>query len=394
MESLPKSFLVMDANQRSALAVTRSLGRQYSEATIITADTMPRALAGASKYSDKYITYPDPSTKPQDFVHWVAEHCKDSYYDLIIPTTEITSQCLLAATQQLPNLPLPFADHKTVMQVADKSKLVQAEEAAGLPVPVSAFFENSSQLPPIEQFAYPIVLKPSLSKIPTQSGWITTTVRIINNQEDLKATLRTDTYLKQHSFMLQEFIPGHGAGLFCLFNEGKPVQFFAHTRLREKPPQGGVSVLSQAAPIDKKLQALTVRLLKAVNWHGAAMVEFRIAEDGTAYLMEINTRFWGSLQLAIDSGVDFPAQLAAIHLGEKVAPTNEYNTDQRLRWLLGDLDSLYIYMKGNYSNKQKLLRIAAFLTPRFRNQRHEVNRLNDIKPFFTELEQYISSLKG
>ena len=42
------------------------------------------------------------------------------------------------------------------------------------------------------------------------------------------------------------------------------------------------------------------------------MVEFKLdARDGVAKLMEINGRFWGSLQLAVDAGVDFPAILSA-----------------------------------------------------------------------------------
>ena len=32
---------------------------------------------------------------------------------------------------------------------------------------------------------------------------------------------------------------------------------------------------------------------------------------GTPLLMEVNGRFWGSLQLAIDAGVDFPYLCAA-----------------------------------------------------------------------------------
>ena len=37
------------------------------------------------------------------------------------------------------------------------------------------------------------------------------------------------------------------------------------------------------------------------------MVEFRIEHGtGEAYLMEVNGRIWGSLQLAIDAGVNLP----------------------------------------------------------------------------------------
>lgn len=393
-ESNPHSILVLDANQRSALAVTRSLGKHYPEAAIITADCVPRALAGASRYSSKYIQHPDPASNPNAFIEWMQQHCQANLYDLIVPTTEITSQCLLLAADELPDLPLPFAEYETVMKLADKSELVKAAEDVGIPTPLSAFFSHAGELPPLEEFVFPVVLKPSLSKIRTENGWITTTVRVIKDKTALESVLETDTYLQQHPFMLQEFIPGHGAGLFCLFNKGQPVQFFAHQRVREKPPEGGVSVLSQAAPVDIQLMKLTSTLLKSCKWHGVAMVEFRIDCDGKPYLMEVNTRFWGSLQLAIDSGVNFPAQLADLYFGKPVQPVVQYNHNQRLRWLLGDLDSLYLYLKGPYSKAQKRARIWSFLTPRLSDQRHETNRLNDFKPFISELVQYLEALRG
>ena len=68
-------------------------------------------------------------------------------------------------------------------------------------------------------------------------------------------------------------------------------------------------MLSASAAVTPQLEAYARKLLDAVHWHGVAMVEFRETPQGEFYLMEVNTRFWGSLQLAIDSGVDFPALL-------------------------------------------------------------------------------------
>lgn len=112
--------------------------------------------------------------------------------------------------------------------------------------------------------------------------------------------------LFNYPFTIQSFVKGTGQGVFALFKHGSPVCYFSHRRLREKPPTGGVSVLSESAPLNQQLKESAERLLLSAKWHGVAMVEFRVAEDGTGYLMEVNPRFWGSLQLAIDSGVDFP----------------------------------------------------------------------------------------
>jgi predicted ATP-grasp superfamily ATP-dependent carboligase len=69
------------------------------------------------------------------------------------------------------------------------------------------------------------------------------------------------------------------------------------------------------------------------------MVEFKVdPRDGIPKLMEVNPRFWGSLQLAIYSGVDFPNLILKMAMGEEVAPVMEYQAGKRCRWLLfGDI---------------------------------------------------------
>lgn len=195
---------------------------------------------------------------------------------------------------------------------------------------------------------------------------------------------------------MQEFVPGSGAGIFALYNQGKPVTFFAHQRMREKPPGGGVSVLSQSVLPDPQMLAMAKRLLDAGKWHGVAMVEFRVTPDGTPYLMEINTRFWGSLQLAIDAGVDFPYLLYRSCRGDDTPAVNQYRIGRRLRWLLGDIDSLYLMLRDrrNFSLRQKLQRLLQFCTPHPFSTKHEINRWHDWRPALFELQRYLNDLRG
>jgi hypothetical protein len=54
--------------------------------------------------------------------------------------------------------------------------------------------------------------------------------------------------------------------------------------------------------------------------------------------MEVNPRFWGSLQLAIVSGVDFPYLILKMAKRESFEPILHYTVGKRFRWLLlGDL---------------------------------------------------------
>lgn len=390
-------ILVLDACQRSALAVTRSLG-SLPDVVVTTADAAEATLAGASKFSSAGLRSPSPEREPQKYLEWLQLQLAGQHYDLVIPVTEITSQLLLMNKQMFTHLPLPFADYQTVMALADKGKLVELAQASGVLCPESRWYASAAELD-VDAQAYPVVLKPCLSKIYTEHGWLATRVRVLNTKEDLLDELQRSEYLHSSAFMMQQFIPGHGAGIFCLYDQGNPQVFFAHRRLREKPPQGGVSVLSESVMVDPHIKSCAEKLLNAAQWHGVAMVEFRIAPNGDAYLMEINTRFWGSLQLAIDAGVDFPRLLWNAHLAraglapDPVLPVN-YQIGQRLRWLLGDVDSLYLFLKSDYSWSQKLRRIVQFFTPRFARCRHEVNRWGDLGPARHELLLYIKQLAG
>jgi predicted ATP-grasp superfamily ATP-dependent carboligase len=153
-------------------------------------------------------------------------------------------------------------------------------------------------------------------------------------------------YLRQPS-LIQRRVIGEGQGLFVLMQEGTPLGMFAHRRVRERPPSGGVSVLRESIALPKSMVEATLKLLQGVKWHGVAMVEFKVdAATQRPVLMEINGRFWGSLQLAVDAGVNFPLHLLNMAMGVcETIPENGYRVGVKSRWLLGDLDQLVMRIR-------------------------------------------------
>ncbi|HHO58926.1 MAG TPA: ATP-grasp domain-containing protein [Thiotrichales bacterium] len=383
--------LVLDACQRSALATTRSLGRQG--VAVYTADDAPESLAGASRYSRQYLRYPDPKAAAPAFISSIKDILQQHDISLVMPMTELTSELLLNSDNLPDSVVIPFAGISTVNQLADKCELMKLAGRLNIPHPGSQFIQPDQNITDIlESTDYPAVLKPARSWNSHGAIWSRAAVRIAADRQAALALLQQDAVFSQHPFMLQQYIPGHGAGIFALYNRGAPVAFFAHRRIREKPPQGGVSVLSESIETDRQMLAYTRKLLDSVNWHGVAMVEFKIADDKTPYLMEVNTRFWGSLQLAIDAGVDFPWLLYQIATGQTVEPVQDYRTGIRLRWLLGDLDSLYLTLRDKrYSPPHKLQAVWRFIRPSLQT-RHEINRWGDMAPAWYELKQYIRDL--
>jgi predicted ATP-grasp superfamily ATP-dependent carboligase len=75
-----------------------------------------------------------------------------------------------------------------------------------------------------------------------------------------------------------------------------------------------------------------------LHWDGLAMVEFKVnPADGTATLMEVNGRYWGSISLPLLAGMDFPLfQWQLVH-GEPLEIPSTYAVGTKWRWSAGYL---------------------------------------------------------
>jgi len=387
-------ILLLDGNQRASLAAVRSLGSRGLWVAV--GEAAPESLAGCSRYCHQRVTYSNPFQSPRLFFDDILHQVESLGISFLLPVTEATTYVLLRYRDELPNhIVLPFSAADAVEQLANKNDLFQLALEKNIPIPDTVFCNDAEEglkaLNDLEHF--PVVLKPYKSKVLTDGGIESTQVIVANTRQDARTAITSNGFFR-FPFSIQSFINGTGQGVFALFDHGDPVCYFAHRRLREKPPGGGVSVLCESAPINEQLRVSAETLLRSANWHGVAMVEFRVAEDGTGYLMEVNPRFWGSLQLAIDSGIDFPWWLYLVSTGQAVPqPVWKY---RRVRWLLGDLDRLYLVLKAplsRYSLSWKLREIFNFVMPNLRT-RHEVNRWKDLRPFWFELKHYLRALKN
>lgn len=381
--------LVLDGNQRSALAMTRSLGRQGI--SVLVADSTPHSLAGHSRYCARECHYPSPDLDVQRFVAHLAQMIDQEGIGTVFPMTDITTATLLQHKEALGDVKLPYPAFAAYETASNKAELFQRAEKLGIPTPQTHYINTPSDLDAVfESLQYPIVIKPAKSNILVNNQWVSTEVSIAESAQVLRQRVAATPWLRDHPYMLQEYIQGQGQGLFALYNQGTPLAFFSHKRLREKPPRGGVSVYCESAPVNPAMHNIAEQILGDLAWHGVAMVEFKVAADGTPYLMEINARFWGSLELAVRAGVDFPYLLYQMAQGEKPAPVVNYQEGQRLRWLLGDLDHLYLVLKDpSIGVGAKLGAALHLLTTSPFGTDHDTFRISDPGPFLHELRHYL-----
>jgi predicted ATP-grasp superfamily ATP-dependent carboligase len=154
-----------------------------------------------------------------------------------------------------------------------------------------------------------------------------------------------------------------------------------------------VSVYRESIAPDADLLDRSRALLDRFAWTGVAMVEYkRDVARRRDYLMEINGRFWGSLQLAIDAGVDFPRLLVEAALGAAPGPVPAYRVGVRSRWWWGQVDHLIALIRRPQARRAAPLygALAQMLGGPFRaGDREEVLRWGDPRPFVRETMLWI-----
>jgi predicted ATP-grasp superfamily ATP-dependent carboligase len=333
-----RRVLVTNGEQRATLAVVRSLGAAGH--TVHVCASRPSSLAGASRFASSEHMVANALADPARFTSDVCDLMLQLDIDTLVPMTEPALLALLPERDRLSNVLIPFADADVFSAISDKQAVLAAAARAGIATPEQTVLNDASSAFDTASIRYPVVVKPARSVSTGAGDRLKLSVRHAASAQELESVLR-DMDPRAYPLLLQQRVVGPGVGIFVLLWDGKLLAQFAHRRIREQPPSGGISVYRESIEVDPEFLRRSVSLLTDFAWRGVAMIEYKLDErTGTPYLMEINGRFWGSLQLAIDAGVDFPRLLLAAATGQTPAPVTRFRTDVRSRWFWGDVDHL------------------------------------------------------
>lgn len=398
-----RSILITDGENRSALAATRSLGRRGCR--VLVSAVQARSLASSSRFCERGFAVLDPNRAGADeYAAAIRDIAITEKVDVIFPMTEASIYHLNQSRGLLPPaIVLACADAQKMEAVSNKFEVFRLAEKLGVPTPRTLYLSSPSDLAGLinEIHEYPVVVKPALSKIPQPGGgFLGGSVRYAASRDELQNLYETSPAL-QYPSIVQERIVGPGTGLFTLYDVDRHLALFSHRRLREKPPSGGVSVVSESVPLDEEMVVAAAKLLTAVGWQGVAMVEFkRDIRDGQAKLMEINGRFWGTLQLAISCGVDFPTLYLDWINGKTLPPSScDYRIYHKLKWFCGTLDYILIRLKSTdnalnipLNSPSKLKSVIELFRFIEKNSSYDVYDRNDKLPFLHESFQYVKKI--
>jgi predicted ATP-grasp superfamily ATP-dependent carboligase len=355
------------------------------------------SIAGSSRYAAASYRVADPLKQPAKFADEIAGLAAGIGADVLLPVSEAALLAILPNRERF-GCAIPFVNADTFKRICDKRLVLESARSHGIAVPGQ--FELTPAHDPSAlngQLRFPLVVKPSRSVAGDGAERVSTGVSYAVDQGELLAVVGR-TPRAAYPLLLQQRIDGPGFAISVFIWNGELKAAFAHRRIREKPPSGGVSVLRESIPIDEDLLNRSVALLRDFGWEGVAMVEYKLdVQTGIPYLMEINGRLWGSLQLALDAGVDFPVLLARAAMGERLPERSVYKVGVRSRWEWGDVDHLLATFRHSpralslspaARRHRRLRALGGFLSSIGKTSETEVFDLADPAPFLRETRDW------
>ena len=313
----------------NALATVRSLGRRGIE--VFCGEEAPFAPCFFSKYCRGHFQYPSPSGEPQAFVEFMVDKVRelapagDEPY-VLMPVHKETFVLAEHRERFEPHIKLPVTTIENIHLTDDKGSLATLAEQQGVRIPRTWQFQDVDELyRRVPELPMPLFVK--VRKAAAGVG-----LKKVKTPEELVATFRefVDGYglVPDQYPLVQEFIPGTDYCVTALFDQGRCVAKMTYRNIRAYPRGTGAGALRETVDRPEAEQAV-IKLLSPLKWHGIAQVDFRIPDDGPAYLIEVNPRFFGGLAQCIAANVDYPYLLYQIAIGEPIGQQPEIDYEKR-----------------------------------------------------------------
>lgn len=324
-------ILITDGASVNALGIIRHLGIS-DKFELIVVGYNSIALGKFSKYCKKYYVLPHPKKDSEKFIGEIVDIVLQEKIDFILPVGFYAHQSIINHLSQIELITKVCLPSKQSFEIAtSKIETTLLAEKVNVLVPKTITITNLNQLNTLKELRFPVVIKSQKEIGGRMVEYANSEFELVSKFKQLVSdfNLSADNYP-----IIQEYIKGDGVGFFAYYKNGELINYFMHERIREFPVSGGRSVCAKSF-YDEKLLNDGKRILDALNWNGSAMVEFKRTSDNNYYLLEVNPKLWGSLELAICSGVNFPFLMIDNALNGTLHKTgNNYKKELYFQWCL------------------------------------------------------------
>jgi predicted ATP-grasp superfamily ATP-dependent carboligase len=337
--------LITSGHTRAGLAAVRSLGRAGIAAAV--GAPMRPALATWSRYATATLLLPDAEKRARSFAECVAEEAAGRNAVLVLAATDAEIWALSRWRENLPETArrvLP--PHDAVARTLDRATLHDLARTLGISCLETLRVSEPRGVEPAlreaRRMGLPALVRPLLPWEEREDGTRRETERIrVSTLAELRRLLYERQDLVQGGCLIEPRPKGRFLSYCTVCEEGVPLVELYRERLREHALLSGIATLSRTMGENPALRDMSRRLLRALSWRGPAMVEYLQLPSGELKLVNVIGRVWGSVQLAIDAGIDVPLLCYRMAEGSPLPPMPHVaRAGVSLRWTVGDMQQM------------------------------------------------------
>ncbi len=384
-------MLVFGSDTSAFLGTVRSLGRQGIEVHAAGCDE--RMPAAASRYISRIHDIPFYEKDGTAWLQRIRTLVARYDYALLIPTSDASLAQLAAHRETLGERRIAAPGDEALALFSDKWATREAALALDIPVPEARLVTGPMAASEVErELGLPVILKSRRSY--TVGDTIQkTAVALLDSEDALQSALSSSDQA-----MVEGFIPGFCRGVSVIAMDGELLQAFQHVRKRQEHATGPSS-WRVSEPLDGRLLDAARKLIAFANYTGVAMFEFRFDETGQDFvLLEVNPRFWGSMQLASDAGADYATLLhGMLTKGTKPEKHFGFTPDLHKRSVWGEFDALSQAWSdggGPVARLGAVQKIVQFLYALTKKDGFDSYAPDDPAPFLIERRQVLARFRA
>lgn len=214
---------------------------------------------------------------------------------IVLPIGEgMTRKLLGPTTYDLPgNVTLPISSLRAYRCLGDKYSCAKLAIRNGLKVP--AIYEWEDKLASGSIYVKP---KRDFDEAVSRKFDAPMKFRSLGDAKRSYASSIRDSYF------IQSEVIGESTYVCGLFDGSGFTMVFGQKNLTQEPRGGSILSCVPLESVPSEIVRRLELLARSAAYQGPFMAEFRVNSEGW-YLIEVNPRFWGPIQLAVDNGFDF-----------------------------------------------------------------------------------------
>jgi predicted ATP-grasp superfamily ATP-dependent carboligase len=380
MSARGRVLIVDEGRTWSTLCAARSLSR--AGWSVAVGSPGARGLTASSRTVSSRHDVPSLKAGLAGFSDAVRQAVNDSGAEVVFGGGDAEVHALSLEREFIPAV-VPYADEPIVLRAFDKLELTLAAERCGLEAP------RTTEAPDEIDTDGPVLVKARQHWDPHAANGATRLEASVVTGRDAIAARVAEIRRQGAAPLLQERLDGDNLSLVLLRGQDGRTLGALYQQIDHRwPVPAGWTARAHTLPLDADLTRRAELLLDTLGWIGLVELEFIRGADGGPRLIDFNGRYYGSMQLAVAAGIDFPRLWAEDATGRDPQPAPAARVGVRFQRIGGDLRRAMFERRGGVA--RDVLDTLAYGA----RAHHSVASVRDPRPGFVYLRHALRELRA